>query len=386
MRVAIYHNLPDGGAIRALHELVKHSYEEVDYDLYQLFPANDASRYNFRPYVKKYKSYDFSYDPSRLDMFIEIVTRFAKLRRIQKNIADEIDSKKYDAVFVHHCAIAQTPFLMQYLKTKNLYFIQEPRRLSFEQDFYNKSKEMIPKALQAPWIIRQKILKDLDVANARKCSAALCNSKYAQGNITKAYGIDAEVCYLGIDQERFFYAKSTKKNQIVVVGTLHPAKGQDLAIRALSKVKAMHGVRLVFVYENYDTRYKQELEVLSKKLGMIIEFRQGVTDGQLAKIYRESIVTLAVATKEPFGFTPIESAACGTPTVAVNEGGYLETVNQGVNGLLCEREVDPLARAIDEAIQTEWSPSKMSKEARAHWSWQASAKTYLTVLRSLIDG
>ncbi len=385
MRVAIYHNLPDGGAIRALHELVRHSYEEVEYDLYQLAPIDQASRYNFQPYVKNHKSYDYIYSPSKIDILIEIVTRFARLRRIQKNIAHEIDSKNYDAVFVHHCAIAQTPFLLEYLKTKSLYFIQEPRRLSFEQDFYKNSKEMIPKVLRAPWVLRQKILKDFDIVNASKCSAALCNSKYAQGNISKAYNINAEVCYLGIDKEKFFYTKQAKKNQIVVVGTLHPAKGQDLAIRAVKKVESKKGMKLIFVYENYDARYKRALEVLSKELGITTEFRQGVTDEQLARIYRESIMTLAVAAKEPFGFTPIESAACGTPTVAVKEGGYLETVVDGQNGLLCNRNAKSITRAIDEAIQTKWDPAKMSKKARLQWSWQASAKTYLTVLEELVN-
>ncbi len=386
MRVAIYHNLPDGGAIRALHELVRHSYEEVEYDLYQLAPIDQASRYNFQPYVKNHKSYDYIYSPSKIDILIEIVTRFARLRRIQKNIAHEIDSKNYDAVFVHHCAIAQTPFLLEYLKTKSLYFIQEPRRLSFEQDFYKNSKEMIPKVLRAPWVLRQKILKDFDIVNASKCSAALCNSKYAQGNISKAYNINAEVCYLGIDKEKFFYTKQAKKNQIVVVGTLHPAKGQDLAIRALAKTDAKHVTKLVLVYENYDTRYKQELNELSDNLGVTIEFRQGVSDGQLAQIYSESIATLAVAAKEPFGFTPIESAACGTPTVAVKQGGYLETVNDGINGLLCKRDVSSIAHAIKKVEKTNWSPGVMSKEARAKWSWQTSAENYLDALEELVDG
>lgn len=385
MRVAIYHNLPDGGAIRALHELVQNSYQGVEYDLYQLAPIDEASRYDFRPYVKNHKSYNFNYNPSKIDVLIEIVTRFAKLRRIQKKIAHEIDSKNYDAVFVHHCAIAQTPFLLKYLKTKSLYFIQEPRRLSFEQDFYKSSKEMIPVVLRGPWILRQKILKVLDTANARQCSSALCNSMYAQGNISRAYNIDAQVCYLGIDKDKFFYIKSVKKDQIVVVGTLHPAKGQDLAIKALSKVESKKATKLIFVYENYDARYKHELETLSKQLGIKVEFKQGVTDEQLARIYRESIMTLAVAAKEPFGFTPIESAACGTPTVAVKEGGYMETVVNGENGLLCNRDAKIIARTIDEAIQTKWDPAKMSKKARLQWSWQASVKTYLTVLEELVN-
>jgi glycosyltransferase involved in cell wall biosynthesis len=37
---------------------------------------------------------------------------------------------------------------------------------------------------------------------------------------------------------------------------------------------------------------------------------------------------------EPFGFTPLEASACGTPVVAIAEGGVRETVFHGKNSLL----------------------------------------------------
>lgn len=385
MRVAIYHNLPDGGAIRALHELVKHSYKQVEYDLYQLSPFDTASRYDFRSYVKKYFSYNYRYHPSRMSMLVEILTRFYSLRQIQKKIAHEIDSNNYDAVFIHHCAITQTPFVLSYLKTKNLYFIQEPRRLSFEYDFYQNSKSMIPSALQLPWALRQNILKKLDISNARKCTAALCNSYYAKTNIAKAYGINAKVCYLGIDQKQFTYKKSLKKDQIVVVGTLHPAKGQDLAIRSLAKVSNT-SIELVFVYENYDARYKAELVSLADRLRVRVHFRQGVTDTELVSIYQQSRLTLAIASREPFGFTPIESAACGTPIIAVKEGGYTETVINGKNGLLCKRNEKSIAGAIDEGLRVKWDASSISRDARNQWSWHKSTHTYIKSIEDVIHG
>lgn len=382
MRVAIYHNLPDGGAIRALFELVKYSYDQVEYDLYQLAPLDESSRYDLRPYIKNCRSYNFSYKPSRLDLLTEVITQFSKLRNLQEEIAKDIDSNNYDAVFVHHCAIAQTPFLLEHLKTRSLYFIQEPRRLSFEREFYDRSKLMVPITIRIPWAVRQKILKGLDIKNAQRSSEALCNSYFAQKGIRKAYGINAKVCYLGIDSDCFTYKKSVRKNQIVVVGTLHPAKGQDLAIRSLAQT-AHRNMQLIFIYENYDERYKAELIKLSDRLKVNIIFKQGITDAELVHTYQESKLTLAVATKEPFGFTPIESAACGTPTVAVSEGGYVETIVENENGFICERNEASIANTIEKSIFKKWDPVKMSREARKMWSWRASANTYLDALSEL---
>ena len=36
MKVAIYHNLPPGGAMRVLHEFVRRSHTEHEYDLYSV--------------------------------------------------------------------------------------------------------------------------------------------------------------------------------------------------------------------------------------------------------------------------------------------------------------------------------------------------------------
>ena len=50
---------------------------------------------------------------------------------------------------------------------------------------------------------------------------------------------------------------------------------------------------------------------------------------------------------EPFGFAPLEANACGTPVVALAEGGVKETVVTGVNGTLVSDE-DP--RTVAAAI------------------------------------
>lgn len=389
MRVAIYHNLPDGGAIRALFELVQHSYREVDYDLYQLAPVDSGSRYDFKQYVGTLHSANFVYQPSKADLLMEIGTRFGKLRSLQKDIAAQIDAGGYDAVFVHHCGISQTPFLLEYLQTPALYYIQEPRRLSFEPEFYDASRDMIAPWLRPLWGIRQNIIKQLDTENARQAQAVLCNSKFEQKAIRAAYDLSAEVCYLGIDAQIFTYRKETKQPEALLVGTIHPAKGQQRALESVALYNAKQSRKdqlgLTLVYENADPRFVEQLQGLADQKKVRLTLRQGVSDEQLATLYRQSQVTLCVADKEPFGFTPLESTACGTPAVAVKEGGYQETVNQG-NGILVAKNPQAIAQGIEAVRSNQWRAADMSRRVRSQWSWEASAQTYLKALRGLIDG
>lgn len=53
---------------------------------------------------------------------------------------------------------------------------------------------------------------------------------------------------------------------------------------------------------------------------------------------------VAPATREPLGRVPLEAAALGIPCVALQEGGHLETIQEGVSGTLVPR-ADPQAFA-----------------------------------------
>ncbi len=49
---------------------------------------------------------------------------------------------------------------------------------------------------------------------------------------------------------------------------------------------------------------------------------------------------------EPFGLVPLEAMACGTPVVAVKEGGIRESVVHGETGILTERDEAAFADAV----------------------------------------
>jgi glycosyltransferase involved in cell wall biosynthesis len=93
------------------------------------------------------------------------------------------------------------------------------------------------------------------------------------------------------------------------------------------------------------------LLLLDKKYVLkYVEFNQRggfrYSDRQMAKLYQGAVATLCLAVNEPFGLAAIESMACGTPVIAIDEGGYAETIVRRRTGLLIKRDPIELAKSM----------------------------------------
>jgi glycosyltransferase involved in cell wall biosynthesis len=212
--------------------------------------------------------------------------------------------------------------------------------------------------------------------------------------LTAAYGVDPVVCYLGVDDTVFSPPKELQATstappasplRVLSVGALHPVKGHDLALaataraaRAISSQGELH-----VVYERERPGYGSELDRLARSLEVDLHLHRGVTDDRLVDLYRGARVTVCAARLEPFGLAVLESTACGTPVVAVAQGGYRETVIDGVNGYLVERDAASLGDGIIRIArgELETTPAAMHALVSRNWSWDAAAERIVHQLR-----
>jgi len=77
-----------------------------------------------------------------------------------------------------------------------------------------------------------------------------------------------------------------------------------------------------------------------------IEFLGKVSVNELVDIYSNALFTLFPFTHEPFGYIPVESMACGTPTLTYNTQGPSESVTEGQTGWLVNNDREIQNNAI----------------------------------------
>lgn len=137
-------------------------------------------------------------------------------------------------------------------------------------------------------------------------------------------------------------------NEFVVLqlGRMVPRKGIDNVIRAVGRLKKLASpIRLLVVggeSDNIETENTPELLRLRK----IVEEEDAVDcvtfTGRkrrdiLKYYYAAADIFVTTPWYEPFGITPLESMACGTPVIGSNVGGVKHSVENGKTGFL----VDP---------------------------------------------
>jgi glycosyltransferase involved in cell wall biosynthesis len=384
MRIALYHNLPPGGALRVVQEHTRRSTSTHDYDLFRIV-APQREEYTIRgdgspaediaSHVSSVHEYPLRAPSSsgRARTWLRPLLELRAAIELQRTIAADIDAGTYDLALVHGCHISQSPALLEHLKTPSVYFMQEPRRASFEFDYRPESSG--PPHLRARRALVERMKRRVDMTAARAAGDVLCNSYYSRESIARAYGRDASVCYLGVDEQVFRPLPSSATRQgVVAVGGLEPFKGHELVIRALGRVPASTRPSLSVVYERSSLGQEQGLVDLATELGVDLRLRRGISDHELSELYARSVATVCAARLEPFGLTMLESLACGTPVVAVREGGYREVIIHGVTGLLVDRTPDALALGIEHvgAGGLRTTPEDLRAHVVPYWTWQES--------------
>ena len=107
-----------------------------------------------------------------------------------------------------------------------------------------------------------------------------------------------------------------------------------------------------------------EIIKLSKKKRVDVKIHYGLSQDEMCHMYNESKLTLAVAILEPFGMSVIESLACSTPVVAINEAGFRETVSQNITGMLVDREIKVVSETLTKLLKDDELLKKMGEAGR----------------------
>lgn len=367
MNIALYHYLPAGGAKIAAFEQVRRLSRRHTISLYTLGPDQGEyalTRFCQSTTVIPVPKTEKSSGIRRLtaDLF-DVVW----LPRFDRRLARRINRGNYDVVLVYGNHRTHSPYLLRWLTHPSVYVCFEPLRMVYE-----KSLAIDP---SLPWLnrgyetINRRIRKRLDYVNTRAATKVVTSSLYAKEYIQQVYGVDALVCPLGVDANFFSPGKERSKTKLLFIGQRTAIDGFDLLQKALKKLSPAFQKRLLI----FDSPKHQ----LAHKKATI---RQA---------YRRSALSLSLARLEPFGLIPLESMACETPVLAINEGGYRETIISGQTGLLVKPNPSALASALRRVLTNDQQLQKWGiagrKNVTAHWTWNQSATTLEKMLKRAAD-
>ena len=390
MRIAIFHDLPSGGAKRALREVAARLAAEHSLDVFSLTSA-EHSFGDLRPFAGRHQLFAFTPLPlfrsplGRLNN-LQRWRDLQRLDRLGREAARTIDAGGYDVVFAHPSMWTQAPLLLRHLRTPSVYYAHEPLRLVHEapiarpytgsprRDRLNKLDPLIA-------LYRRRLAR-LDADSTRRATRRLSNSHFSAANIQRIYGCQVQVAPVGVDTQTFRPVAAGSDNgaaetEVLSVGALRPNKGFDFVIRALGRIAPAERPRLRIVANADDAQEHAYLVNLARdhQVRLAIELR--VSEPTLARRYAEAALLVYAPVNEPFGLAPLEAMACGTPVVTVAEGGVPESVVDGRTGCLVARDEGLFAGAAQSLLADAEPRARYGAQARAHvlanWTWDQAA-------------
>ena len=128
---------------------------------------------------------------------------------------------------------------------------------------------------------------------------------------------------------------------------------------------------------------------LAREMGVVLEIKIMVSENELIDLYNRAKIFAYAPYLEPFGLAPLEAMACGTPVVAVKEGGVRETVIDNVTGFLVDRDEEEFSKAIETLLMDNGLWTTMSAKGIAdieeRWTMEAAGDRLLSYLNRAVE-
>src|SRR5215467_693734 len=347
MRIAIWHNLPSGGGKRCLYNQIR-GFRERGHQVESWCPPTaDQTYFPLGELIPEHvvplrwmTSEKENLWRRAVGPYQDIVAHLRAMEEHCRACAQQINDAGFDLLFAGSCLFFRVPPIARFVQLPTVLYLQEPFRWLYEA---------LP---QLPWLARPapsrstprsvyRLLKDLirvqglriqareEVENARAYGRILVNTFFSRESILRAYGLDATVCYLGIDNRTFVYQEQPREPFVVSLGSMTAEKNARFLIEAISRLGDPRPP-LVWVANAGITSHRREMEALASSLKVQFEIRMRISDAELVDVLNRAAMMAYAPRLEPFGMAPLEANACGLPVVAVAEGGIRETIVDGV--------------------------------------------------------
>lgn len=236
--------------------------------------------------------------------------------------------------------------------------------------------------------IYRKLLNAIEAQSMILADTIIVNSKFTQQTVRQTFPSLQDhplpVLYPALEitpsVDDSSQARTDKKqpNLVVSLNRFERKKNLGLLIEAMAWIQKQHpklstksSVNLV-IAGGYDrlnvenVEYRIELQHLADKLNVKVDFRQSISDAERSQLLNTATMVVYTPTNEHFGIVPLEAMYAGTPVIACNSGGPIETIVHGKTGFLCESTPEAFGASIAELLHHPDRSRRMGQTGHDH--------------------
>lgn len=411
MKIAVWHNLPSGGGKRALYYHVRGLVSRGHEVEVWCPPTADLQYLPLREIVPEHvvplePGLNWRAEPAALTMLRRIRwnpwTRLRAMERHSRECAQQMNARRFDLLFAASCILYHTPAIGRFVDIPSVLYLQEPNRQLYEaqpelpwpaltwsaKDLFTIRfwRHALSHRMQ---LSKVRVMAREERRSALAFNQILVNSFFSRESVLRAFGVNSNVCYLGVDTDKFINLRKKRELFVVSVGALIASKNVEFLVQSLGKVPASFRPKLLLIANAINRPYLNSIQELARSTEVVLEVKHQISDTEIIDILNRARIMLYAPRLEPFGYAPLEANACGLPVIAVAEGGVRETIQDGVNGILVEHEPERMAAAIERLLFDDELHSRLSTQAetlaRTVWSLGPSIDRLERRLKTQLD-
>ncbi|RLA84532.1 MAG: glycosyltransferase family 4 protein [Epsilonproteobacteria bacterium] len=357
MKIAIIHDwlVTNAGAEKVLRNIID-LYPDAD-----IFSLVDFLSVEDRKEVVNGKSIKTSFIqnlPFAKSIFRNYLPLFPKA-------IESFDLSEYDLIISSSWAVAKGVKTND--KQTHICYCHTPIRYAWDlYDEYTSNLKQPKKFLVEKTL---EYMRKWDIKTLDRVDCFIANSKFVAERIKRIYGRESTVIYPPVDVDKFSL-NTQKENFYLTASRLVPYKKVKLIVEAFSQ---MSDKKLVVIGDG--EQYK-DIEAIAKSCPNIQVL--GFCDDKILSDRMQKAKAFVYAAVEDFGIVPIEAMACGTPVIALDEGGTAETVVNGINGVHFKHQTQKdIIDAIKEFETLNLNPNNIRDSMLKYTKFKEDFKAYV---------
>lgn len=282
-----------------------------------------------------------------------------------------------DIIHTNSSVLPIGAFLSEQMGIAHVWHIREMARLHYNMRFFpsaNSLTQYLKKASQVV-VISNKV-REVVIGEAAIDSTLVYNGIMTNVQLQKMKNLDANP----YTADRPFV--------FLIIGMIHPQKGQMLAVDGLIKLEQKHpNVSLHIVgsgRKKYTYQLKQKIQAHNLNDKILLK-------GYLAnpeEAFRQADAVLMCSSNEGMGRVTVEAMAYGKPVIGLHSGATPELIEDGKDGFLFQNGAEELARCMEKLVLDPTASVAMGRQGQVkvekHFTTEKYCEQMYTVFESVL--